>query len=246
MVRLTFLALASLLSLTACAADAAAQDAREQVDRVAELLKGVDPWVSEDVGHRLTQDGNLAVFDVSGDGPDDPGRVRIRVRGTDRAFHPPAPGVSSPAAVAFLCFDVEVIYRSKLDRSRAGIRDRRVTVTEVACPEGRPRSFRPPAELPDRTSTWLKKHLPTTLDVDAARQAVRGLDLDPRIRQDITEFDDKIGIALREPDGDCLLARVWPNVVQVWRPWTWTPPVLPAERVCSAAQAASGYSNRAR
>jgi hypothetical protein len=99
------------------------------------------------------------------------------------------------------------------------------------------------AERPDRTSAWLKTHLPTTLDLDAARQAVRDLDLDPRIRQDVAEFASEIGIALREPDGDCLFARVWPDVVQVWRPWTWTPPALPAERACSAAQAARGYSS---
>lgn len=118
------------------------------------------PWVSEEVGYRLTQDGNLAVFDVTGDGPDEPGRVRIRVRGTDhtRSTHPRASISTRPA------------------------------------------------------------------------------------KQEVAEFDGAIGIALREPDGDCLFARVWHDVVEVWRPWTWTPPVVPAERVCSAAQAASGYS----
>ncbi|MFI9848612.1 hypothetical protein ACIHFD_67240 [Nonomuraea sp. NPDC051941] len=240
--RLIPMALACLILLTACAADPAVQDARDHAARVAETLKGIDPWVSDDVGYRLTQDGNLAVLDISEDGPEEPGRARIRVRGRDRTLQPPIPGRSSPAAVVFLCFDIEVTYRLKLDRSRAGLRDRQATVSEVSCPESRPLSFPAPATIPDQASTWLKSHLPTTLDLDAARQAVRGLDLDPRIRQDVAEADGKIGIALREPDGHCLFARVWPDIVQVWRPWTWTPPVLPAERACSAAQAASGYS----
>lgn len=248
--RLTLLALAVLLSLTACATDPAVRDAHDRADRVADLLKGVDPWVSEEVGYRLTQEANVAVFDVWGDGPGVPGRVRIGVRGIDRDFTPegftpgsPASERSTPAAEVFLCFEVEVTYRSKQDRSRAGLRDRWTDVTEVDCPEGRPRSFRPPAALPAGTLERLKERLPTILDLEAARRAVRGLDLDPRIRQDVAVVGDRIGIALKEPDGDCLLARVWPYLVQVWSPWRWTPPVVPAERACSAAQAASGYTN---
>ncbi|MEU4703257.1 hypothetical protein [Nonomuraea dietziae] len=246
--RLTLFVLASLFTLTACAADPAVQDARDHVDRVADLLTGFDPWVAEDVGYYLTQEEkeHLTVLDVSGDGREDPGRVRIKVRGKDRTTRPPmaSPGVSLPAVAVFLCFDLEVVaHRPVTDHVRPTKADRRVNVTQVGCPEGSPRRFRPPAVLPARTDSWLKKHLPTTFDLGAARRAVRGLNLDPRIRQDVAEFDGKIGIALQEPDGDCLFARVWPSTVQVWSPWRpWAPPVLPAERACSAAQAASGYS----
>ncbi|RVX39040.1 hypothetical protein EDD27_1372 [Nonomuraea polychroma] len=245
--RPTLLVLASLLTLTACATDPAVQDARDHVDRVADQLTGYDPWIPEDVGYYLTREEEyVTVLDVSGDGHGDPGRVRIKVRGKDRTPRPPI-GLSdtpSPAAAVFLCFDLKVIQPPRAVHSRVRKKDRRVNVTEIGCPESvPPRSFRPPARLPAETHSWLKKHLPTTLDLDAARRAVRGLDLDPRIRQDIAEHDGKIGIALREPDGNCLFARVWPATVQVWSPWRpWAPPVLPAERACSAAQAASGYS----
>ncbi|MFI6738389.1 hypothetical protein ACIBI9_36160 [Nonomuraea sp. NPDC050451] len=242
--RLTLLALASLLTLTACTADPAVQDAQDHLDQIADLLTGFDPWVPEDVGYYLTRDEEyVTVYDVSSG---DPRRVRIKVRGKDRTPRPPvhSPGVSSPAVSVSLCFDLEVVlFHPVAKDARVTKDDRRVSVTEIDCPEGRPRVFRPPAALPAQTHPWLKKHLLTTLDLGAARRAVRGLNLDPRIRQDVAEFDGKIGIALQEPDGGCLFARVWPPTVQVWSPWRpWAPPVLPAERACSAAQAASGYS----
>ncbi|MGJ6969045.1 hypothetical protein ACSDR0_44840 [Streptosporangium sp. G11] len=236
-----------MLTLTGCAADPAVRDAREHADRIADQLKGYDPWVAEDVGYHLTREEEyLTVLDVSGDGHDDPGRVRIRVRGKDRTPRPPLgpADTPSPAVVVFVCFNLEVIEPAPANHIKAREEDRSVTITEINCPKDVPwRTFRPPARLPAQTDSWLKKHLPTTLDLDAARRAVKGLDLDPRIRQDVAAYDGKIGIALREPDGDCLFAQVWPNIVQVWSPWhSWAPPVLPAERACSAAQAANGYS----
>ncbi|NRQ33417.1 hypothetical protein HII36_16405 [Nonomuraea sp. NN258] len=248
--RLTLLALVSSLALTACAADPAVQDAHDRLDLVADQLTGYDPWIPEDVGYHLTRDEEyVTVLDVSGDGRGDPGRVRIRVRGRDRTPQPPrrpedVPATPSPAAVVFLCFELKVLQPMWGDRSPVRKPDRRVDVTEIDCPAKiPPRTFRPPAVLPAHTDAWLKKHLPTTLDLDAARRAVQGLDLDPRIRQDVAEHDGRIGVALRMPDGGCLFARVWPSIVQVWSPWRpWAPPVLPAERACSAAQAASGYS----
>lgn len=187
--RLTLFVLASLFTLTACAADPAVQDARDHVDRVADQLTGFDPWVAEDVGYYLAQEEeeHLTVLDASGDGREDPGRVRIKVRGKDRTTRPPmaSPGVSLPAVAVFLCFDLEVVvHRPVADHVRPTKADRRVNVTQVGCPEGSPRRFRPPAVLPARTDSWLQKHLPTTLDLDAARRAVRGLNLDPRIRQE--------------------------------------------------------------
>jgi hypothetical protein len=210
-------------------------------------LTGYDPWVAEDVGYYLTRkEKYVTVLDVSGDGHGDPGRVRIKVRGKDRTPRPPIgpSDTPAPAVLVFLCFDLKVIQSARADHSRVRKTGRRVNVTEIDCPESAPpRSFRPPATLPARTTSWLKKHLLATLDLDVARRAVRDLDLDPRIRQDIAEHDGKIGIALREPDGDCLFARVWPTTVQIWSPWRpWAPPALSAERTCSAAQAASGYS----
>jgi hypothetical protein len=245
--RLTLFVLASLLTLTACATDPAVQDARDHVDRITDQLTGYDPWIPEDVGYYLTrEEEHVTVLDVSGDGHRDPGRVRIKVRGKDRTPPPPMgpSDAPSPVGVVFLCFDLTVIQRARADHSRVRDTDRRVNVAEIDCPESAPsRSFRPPATLPAQTNSWLRKHLPTTLDLDAARRAVRGLDLDPRIRQDIAEHDGKLGIALREPDGDCLFARVWPTTVQVWSPWRpWAPPALPVERACGAAQAAAGYS----
>ncbi|MEU4547313.1 hypothetical protein [Nonomuraea dietziae] len=173
--RLTLLVLASLFALTACAADPAVQDARDHVDRVADLLAGFDPWVAEDVGYYLTQEEeeHLTVLDVSGDGRGDPGSVRIKVRGKDRTTRPPtaSPGVSLPGVVVFLCFELEVVaHRPEANHARLTKAGRRVNVTQVGCPEGRPRRFRPPAELPAQTDAWLKKHLPTTPDLDAARR----------------------------------------------------------------------------
>ncbi|MBE1593683.1 hypothetical protein ACFPOI_23715 [Nonomuraea angiospora] len=245
--RLTLLVLASLLTLTACTADPAVRDAQDHLDQVADQLKAFDPWVPEDVGYYLTQDEEyLTVYDVSGDGRDDPGRVRIKVRGRDRTPRGPmAPAdVVPPGASVSLCFDLEVMLQHPVrNDARVTEADRRVNVTEIDCPEGKPGVFRPPAGLPAQTYPWLQKHLPTTLDLEAARRAVRALNLDPRIRQDVAVFDGKIGIALREPDGDCLFARVWPSTVQVWSPWrSWAAPMSPSERACSAAQAASGYS----
>ncbi|MGN9780281.1 hypothetical protein ACTMTF_02560 [Nonomuraea sp. ZG12] len=245
--RFTLLVLASLLTLAACVTDPAVRDARDHVDRVADQLTGYDLWIAEDVGYHLTREEEyVTVLDVSGDGDGDPGRVRIKVRGKDRTPRPPtgSSDTPSPPEVVFLCFDLKVIQPARAGHRRVRKTDRKVDVTEIDCPESAPpRGFRPPATLPAETSSWLKKNLPTTLDLDAARRAVRGLRLDPRIRQDIAEHDGRIGIALREPDGTCLFAQVWPTTVQVWSPWrSWAPPVLPAERACSAAQAASGYS----
>ncbi|WP_329082054.1 hypothetical protein [Streptosporangium sp. NBC_01469] len=245
--RLTPLVLASLLTLTGCATAPAVRDAREHADRIADQLKGYDPWIAEDVGYHLSREEEyLTVLDVSGDGHDDPGRVRIRVRGKDRTPQPPIgpADTPSPAAVVFVCFDLEVVKPARANHIKARKEDWRVNITEIDCPKSTPRrSFRPPARLPAQTHAWLKKHLSTALDLDAARRAVRGLHLDPRIRQDVAAYDGKIGIALRAPDGDCLFAQVWLDIVQVWSPWRpWAPPALPAERACSAAQAASGYS----
>ncbi|GAA3467571.1 hypothetical protein GCM10018965_021240 [Nonomuraea roseola] len=76
------------------------------------LVAGVDPWVAEDVGYYLTQEEeeHLTVLDVSGDGREDPGRVRIKVRGKDRTTRSPmaSPGVSLPAVVVFPCFDLSL------------------------------------------------------------------------------------------------------------------------------------------
>lgn len=246
--RFTYLVLASLLSLSACAADPAIQDAQGHVDQVTDLLTGFDPWIAEDVGYYLTRfEENVMVLDVSGNGRDDPGRVRIKVRGRDRTPRPPmVPSATpTPRAVVILCFDLAVIQPARVDQLPLRERKlhRRVDVTEIDCPASAPpRSFRLPARLPAHTDSWLKKHPPTADDLDDARSVVWGLDLDPRIRTDVAEHDGTIGVAFQEPDGNCLFARVWSTYVQVWSPWRpWMPPVVPAERACSAAQAASGY-----
>lgn len=143
-----------------------------------------------------------------------------------------------------ICFDLEVIALPKADRSLLRKPRRKVNVTEIDCPASTPpRSFRRPATLSANTESWLKKHLPTTADLDSTRRALRELNLDPRIRQDIGKYHGKIGVALRVPDGSCLFARSGADGVQVWSPWRpWMPPVLPAERACTADQAASGYT----
>ncbi|WP_049560422.1 hypothetical protein [Nonomuraea sp. SBT364] len=105
------LVLAPLLTLAACAADSAVQDARDKADQIADRLMGYDPWVPDDVGHHLTRQGEyVTVLDVS----DGRRRVQIEVRGERRADGPPAEAV--------LCFDLELI------------QDWRVDVTEIGCP----------------------------------------------------------------------------------------------------------------
>ncbi|MFF3664022.1 hypothetical protein [Microtetraspora malaysiensis] len=220
-----------MLALTACAQDPSVINAREQADEVAQKLTRYLAWVPEDVGYSLTRDKRVEVFDVSGTkfSLDNPGRVLIRVHGKGWKYETFIFVAGTPTPEVVMCFEITVSYSD-------------ADVDEVDCPAGRPGTFRPPPRLPAAAFEQLKKHLPRKLDLVAAERVVLGLDLDPRIREDVRQINGVIGVAVREGPGSCLFARVKPPEVEVWHP---SPiQVMPGEGECSAAEAANGYAQR--
>jgi hypothetical protein len=221
-----------LLVLTSCAEeDPSARAARVKAEEMARDFERDLEWDPEDVGYVLSHEKDVEVFSVSGTqfSVSDPGRVVVRVRGQGSSGGGFFGGVPTPRPAVVVCFEITVSYGN-------------TDVGEVDCPPGEPRTFRPPAELPDRALERLEERLPKTVDLAAARRAVQALDLDDRIGQDVAEFHGVIGVALREGPGRCLFARVRAAGVEVW--WPSRIQVMPGEGSCSAAEAAYGYAQR--
>ncbi|MEU7005012.1 hypothetical protein [Nonomuraea sp. NPDC046570] len=239
--------LASLLALSlasvlvSCSADPAEEAARFRADEIARQLGRGLSWNPEDIGHWLSREKDVTVYSVTGTryslDSGEMGRVVLRIRATATA----GSGVRGiprdkahlatpvPPLVAAPCFEISVSYAD-------------AEVDEVGCPDGPPPVFRAPAEIPDRAHQWLKSRLPKAPDLQSARDAVRSLDLDDRIRVEVADINGVIGVALYERPGVCLFARVRSVGVEVWSPSRIQ--VMPGEGSCSAAEAASGFAQR--
>ncbi|SCF21715.1 hypothetical protein GA0070564_104195 [Micromonospora mirobrigensis] len=106
---------------------------------------------------------------------------------------------------------------------------------DIPCPAGEPSPVVPDPTL-DGVDDRLRRALAGTgPDQAAVRAALAGLRLDPRVRQEVTAADGRVGVALRATRYDCLVARVTVDGAQLWRPSRVQ--LAPGELSCTAGLA---------
>ncbi|MCT9934866.1 hypothetical protein N5079_32135 [Planotetraspora sp. A-T 1434] len=226
---------AALALLTGCGADNTAEaNAEAQVETMAKALSRTLVWKTEDIGFFVTQQKGVELLSIGGQKRSRTAPLRLVVRVIGKGVEGGGffqDGMPTPVPDVVRCFELTVYYSD-------------VTFDGADCPQGAPLTFRARPELPSRAVEQLKKRLPRKPDLAKVREAVRRLDLDPRITQEIAESEGVIGVALWEGvDGTCLFARVRSSEVDVWHPYR----IVPGGDLesCTAIGAVNGYFERA-
>lgn len=232
---LPFLIALALLSLPGCGRENAAErDAVAQVETLATALSRALFWKTEEFGFFVTQQEGVELLSIDGQKRSQtaPLHMVVRVVGTATeggGFY--GDGRPTPLPDAVRCFAVTVFYSD-------------VTFHGVDCPRTAPLTFPSPPAFPPHIIERLKDTLPRKPDPEKVREAIRRLDLDRRITQEILERVGVIGVALREgADRTCLYARIRPGEVEVWYPHR----IVPGgdSDACTALGAVNGDFERA-
>jgi hypothetical protein len=211
------------------AATTLARDIYEFVDgRDGNGRRGV---TAEDLGRRAARRDDAVLLAVSGERRDQGDGVRLTIRvtatGTGYVDNGGWNGETETATVT-ACFDLVLAPHDP-------------GVFPAACPPGGPITYPPLPKLPGDIVTTLQQRLEdlSTKDEQAVRALLDELGLDPAIRRDIGASGTIVGLALRTPEFDCVMARVGPTQpAQAWRPSRIQ--LQPGELACRGAEAAVG------
>ncbi|MFF0575758.1 hypothetical protein [Streptosporangium saharense] len=244
--RFALLLAALTLPLAGCGANPARTDFEANFERLTETLGHTRFKESEDLGFLVGQQKGVAVLSVPERTRRDPfravvkitGKGMIKVRENGQEKLRPVPDVVG-------CFEAVASGTAFPDYFAE------VSLHRVECPATDPLTFRAPAEFPPWMVERLQETLPKKPDLARVREAVRRLDLDPRVIQEIAEGETDegeaaVGVALREgPDGDCVYARVRRGEARVWAPYRILPYSDVGAQTCTVTGAIKGYAERA-
>ncbi|NMO49659.1 hypothetical protein HH310_00370 [Actinoplanes sp. TBRC 11911] len=200
----------------------AASDASKKVDALLQQFAYDHLYKADDYVHTAGQQPGIAVLSVTGQTHWQSGVtlvLKVTGHGTERG----ADGSLITERDAPICFRLQLGPETD-DRDN-----------DITCPPTTPLQI-----TKDPSLDGVDNRLPPALRAagphePAVRAALAALHLDPAIHQDVITQNNRVGVALRATQYDCIIIRITTKDVQLWRPSHTQ--LSPGELPCSAGLA---------